>query len=96
MPTLFPKDNRAVQAEIPPSGFAGKSRSNRFAFQLFAALASGKENLAICPYGARILLSLLWSGASGETRRQMGSVLELEDGQDGNETGMSGRDGHWE
>ena len=35
--------------------------------------------MAICPYGARVVLSLLWSGATAETQQEIAKVLRLQD-----------------
>jgi len=51
--------------------------STEFAFRLFEELKPGDRNLAICPYSARIVLAMLWQGATGETRREMTDILRL-------------------
>lgn len=57
--------------------------STEFAFGLFEALKPGGKNLTICPYSARVLLSMLWEGATGETRREMAETLRLDEDPDG-------------
>lgn len=61
--------------------YTGRIRAHRstdFAFRLFEKLNPGEHNLAVCPYGARVLLSMLWEGATGDTRREIAEALELD------------------
>jgi serine protease inhibitor len=51
--------------------------STEFAFRLFEKLNPGERNLAFCAYGARVMLSMLWEGSTGETRREVSEVLQL-------------------
>src|SRR5467141_3062251 len=53
--------------------------STQFAFSLFEALKPGGRNLAISPYSARVVLSMLWEGSTGETRKSMMDTLRLDD-----------------
>jgi len=53
--------------------------STQFAFSLFEALQPGRRNLAISPYSARVVLAMLWEGATGETRKSMMDTLRLDD-----------------
>ena len=79
MPSLFPwlkKDATAAK----PQRYADSVRtlrSTEFAFRLFEELNPGERNLAVCPYGARVVLGMLWEGSTGETRREMAEALRL-------------------
>jgi len=79
MPSLFSwlkKDKTAdnVQAD---AGFVRTLRSTEFAFRLFEKLNPGEHNLAVCPYGARVVLGMLFEGATGDTRKEMAEALQL-------------------
>src|SRR5215469_5109 len=81
--TLFPKrDPKVKTREMSPSTV--ELASTTFAFRLFEALQPGRANLAVSPYGARVLLALLCSGATQDTRKEMLEVLGLEDGAETN------------
>ena len=83
MQTLFPKRDREVKTgEKKPA--TRELGSTGFAFRLFEALQPGRTNVAVSPYGARVLLALLCSGATQDTRTQMAEVLRLEDGAETN------------
>jgi serpin B len=86
LPTLFPKHNREVKTGEKKSAqpATGELASTGFAFRLFEALQPGRTNLAVSPYGARVLLALLCSGATQDTRKEMVEVLGLEDGAESN------------
>ncbi len=53
--------------------------STQFAFSLFEALKPGDRNLAISPYSSRVVLAMLWEGATGETRKSIMDTLRLDD-----------------
>lgn len=53
--------------------------STEFAFRLFKELRPGSRNLVVCPYGARVVLAMLWEGSTGETRREMAEALRLDE-----------------
>jgi serine protease inhibitor len=79
MPSLFPWFKKNATATRPQSN-ADSIRtlpSTEFAFRLFEKLNPGERNLAVCPYGARVLLSMLWEGSTGETRKEMSEALQL-------------------
>jgi len=56
--------------------------STQFAFRLFEALKPGDRNLAISPYSARVVLSMLWEGSTGETRKSIMDTLRLDEHPD--------------
>src|ERR1700694_3323350 len=79
MPSLFPWFKKNATATRPQRN-ADSIRtlpSTEFAFRLFEKLNPGERNLAVCPYGARVLLSMLWEGSTGETRQEMSEALQL-------------------
>jgi len=79
MPSLFPWFKKNATATRPQRN-ADSIRtlpSTEFAFRLFEKLNPGERNLAVCPYGARVLLSMLWEGSTGETRKEMSEALQL-------------------
>jgi serine protease inhibitor len=53
--------------------------STQFAFRLFETLKPGARNLAISPYSARVVLAMLWEGATGDTRKEMLEALRLDE-----------------
>jgi serine protease inhibitor len=75
---------RAVTGEVSAKVRAEVSAlpSTRFAFSLFEALRPGDRNLAISPYSARVVLAMLWEGATGETRKSMLETLHLDENPD--------------
>ena len=79
MPSLFPWLKRDATAAKPQryADSVRTLRSTEFAFRLFEELNPGERNLAVCPYGARVLLGMLWEGSTGETRREMAEALRL-------------------
>ena len=80
MPSLFPWLKKDATAAAKPQRYADSVRtlrSTEFVFRLFEELNPGERNLAVCPYGARVLLGMLWEGATGETRREMAEALRL-------------------
>lgn len=89
MPSLFSwlkKDATAAK----PQWYGDSARtlqSTEFAFRLFEKLSPGERNLAVCPYGARVVLSMLWEGSTGETRKEMSNALHFN--ADPNSTGNS-------
>jgi serpin B len=67
---------RAASAEV------SALPSTQFAFSLFEALRPGHGNLAISPYSARVVLAMVWEGATGETRKSMVKTLHLDENRD--------------
>lgn len=53
--------------------------STQFALTLFEGLKPGHHNLVMSPYGARVVLSMLWEGSTGETRQAMAEALRLDE-----------------
>jgi serine protease inhibitor len=58
--------------------------ASAFGFDLFNGLADHRpdENVITSPYSAAVLLTMLLSGADGETRTAIGDVLHLENPED--------------
>jgi len=56
--------------------------STQFAFSLFETLKPGDRNLAISPYSARVVLSMLCEGSTGETRKSIMDTLRLDEHPD--------------
>lgn len=79
MPSLFPWFKKNATATRPQrNGDSIRTLpSTEFAFRLFENLNPGERNLAVCPYGARVLLSMLWEGSTGETRKEMSEALHF-------------------
>ena len=79
MPSLFPWSKKdATVARLQRNAHSVPALpSTEFAFRLFEKLNPGERNLAVCAYGARMTLSMLWEGSTGETRREMSEVLRL-------------------
>src|SRR5229473_6719045 len=75
-PSKTERPQRATSAEIPALP------STQFAFSLFEALQPGRRNLAISPYSARVVLSMLCEGSTGETRKSMMDTLRLDEDPD--------------
>jgi len=74
--SLFKKDKMTAT----PQRYADSIptlNSTEFAFRFFENLNPGDRNLAVCPYGARVVLSMLWEGSTGDTRREMAEALRL-------------------
>lgn len=72
MPSLFPwfkKDATAPRSQRRADSIRTLP-STEFAFRLFEKLNPGERNLAVCPYGARVVLGMLWEGSIGETRKE--------------------------
>ena len=79
MPSFFSWFEKDA-TEAKPRRYADSIRALRstdFAFRLFEKLNPGEHNLAVCPYGARVVLGMLWEGSTGETRREMAEALRL-------------------
>ena len=79
MPSLFPwskKDATAAKLQRSPDPIRTLP-STEFAFRLFEKLNPGERNLAVCPYGARVLLGMLWEGSTRETRKEMSEALQF-------------------
>jgi len=53
--------------------------STQFALTLFEGLKPGHHNLVMSPYGARVVLSMLWEGSTGETRKELAEALRLDE-----------------
>jgi|SRR5215467_11242723 len=84
MPSLFSwfkKDETASKVQ-PHAGSVRALRSTEFAFHLFEKLNPGQRNLAVCPYGARVVLGMLFEGSTGHTRKEMAEALELSEDPD--------------
>lgn len=62
-------------------------RSTKFAFRLFEELNPGAHNVAVCPYGARVMLGMLFEGSTGDTRKEMSEALQIS--EDPNSTANS-------
>lgn len=79
MPSLFPWFKKNATATRPENNAVSIRTlpSMEFAFRLFEKLNPGASNLAVCPYGARVLLSMLWEGSTGETREEMSEALQF-------------------
>jgi serine protease inhibitor len=85
MPSMFSSFKKAarIAGSKAPNAFSQRAiPSTEFAFHLFQEMKPGNRNLAICPYGARIALAMLWEGATGETRREMTQGLGLTEDPD--------------
>jgi serine protease inhibitor len=94
MPSIFSRFRKSTEVERPrPAVSSGPPAlaSTQFAFTLFEALKPGNRNLAICPYGARVVLSMLWEGSTGETRKSMLETLRLNEYPDGLANHYEGR-----
>jgi serine protease inhibitor len=85
MPSIFSRFRKSTEVERPrPAVSSGPPAlaSTQFAFTLFEALKPGNRNLAICPYSARVVLSMLREGSTGETRKSMLETLRLNEDPD--------------
>ena len=51
--------------------------NSRFALELYRALQSQEHNLFFSPYSISVALAMTYSGARGETERQMGDTLHF-------------------
>jgi serpin B len=80
-PSKTERPQRAASGEVS-RGEVSALPSTQFAFSLFEALRPGHANLAISPYSARIVLAMLWEGATGETRKSMLETLHLDENPD--------------
>jgi serine protease inhibitor len=82
MPSLFSwlKKDKAADKIQPDAGSVRTLRSTEFAFRLFEKLNPGERNLAVCPYGARVVLGILFEGSTGDTRKEMAEALQLDEG----------------
>lgn len=81
MPSLFSR-LRSQITERPQRGASAVTSalpSTEFAFRLFETLKPGDRNLAISPYSARVVLSMLCEGSTGETRKSMMDTLRLDE-----------------
>ena len=86
MPSLFPWFNKDATA-TKSQRYADSTRSlpsTDFAFRLFENLNPVERNLAVCPYSARVVLGMLWEGATGDTRKEMSEALQLNEDPNGN------------
>ena len=81
MSSIFSRLRKRTSGRLP----RGSSRefptlpSTQFAFSLFETLKPGHRNLAISPYSARVVLSMLCEGSTGETRRSLLETLRLDE-----------------
>jgi serine protease inhibitor len=85
MPSIFSRLLKPSSIERPPratSTGATTLPSTQFAFRLFETLKPGDRNLAISPYSARVVLSMLWEGSTGDTRKSMLETLRLNEDPD--------------
>ena len=78
----YTKTERIERPQRAASAEVSALPSTRFAFRLFEALRLGNSNLAISPYSARVVLAMLWEGATGETRKSMLETLHLDENPD--------------
>jgi serpin B len=63
-----------------PSALAGVARGDRdFAASLYARVRTPDDNLFFSPTSIRLALGMVYEGARGDTRAQMGHVLALDD-----------------
>jgi serpin B len=70
--------NSAVGTDAPRSGYSAGSLAesgNLFALDLFRQVQQKPENLVYSPYSIGTVLAMCFSGAGGETARQMSEVL---------------------
>ncbi len=81
MPSIFSQlfKQTPERPQRAPSAEPSTLPSTQFAFRLFEALKPGDRNLAISPYSARVVLSMLWEGSTGETRKSMLETLRLDE-----------------
>lgn len=56
--------------------------NNQFAFDLYAALGEGDENLIFSPYSVSMALAMVYAGAEGNTATQMTETLHFDLAQD--------------
>lgn len=78
-PKKSSKSTRPERPQRPAPEEIPALSSTQFAFHLFEALKPGARNLAICPYSARVVLAMLWEGATGDTRKEMLEALHLDE-----------------
>jgi len=81
MPSLFSrlKKDKTADKDEPYAGSVRVLRSTEFAFHLFEKLNPGEHNLAVCPYGARAVLGMLFEGSTGDTRKEIAETLRLDE-----------------
>ena len=81
MPSLFSrlKKDKTADKDQPYAGSVRMLRSTEFAFHLFEKLNPGEHNLAVCPYGARVVLGMLCEGSIGDTRKEMAETLRFDE-----------------
>ena len=53
--------------------------NNQFAFDLYAALGEGDDNLIFSPYSISMALAMVYAGAEGDTAAQMADTLHFEE-----------------
>jgi serine protease inhibitor len=85
MPSIFSRLRKPSSIEPSPRATSAGTTtlaSTQFAFRLFETLKPGNQNLAISPYSARVVLSMLWQGATGDTRESMLETLRLNEDPD--------------
>ena len=76
------KPSKTKRLKRGATGEVSTLPSTQFAFSLFEALRPGHGNLAISPYSARVVLAMVWEGATGETRKSMVKTLHLDENPD--------------
>ena len=79
------KKDKTADKDQPYAGSVRVLRSTEFAFHLFEKLNPGEHNLAVCPYGARVVLGMLFEGSTGDTRKEMAEALRLNEDPNSND-----------
>ncbi|HEY6270287.1 MAG TPA: serpin family protein [Candidatus Acidoferrum sp.] len=81
MPSIFSRLRKRTSEQPQRATYEGTSTlpSTQFAFSLFETLKPGDRNLAISPYSARVVLSMLCEGSTGETRKSLLETLRLDE-----------------
>ncbi len=78
--TPVPVEEPAPPPPPPPPSLTLQDMpsTTSFAFDMFTNTVKGrKENMVISPYGAHTTLAMIYFGAGGETKRELGSALNL-------------------
>lgn len=73
-----------AQSEAVPGSAPGQtgdliSANNAFAFDLYTALNDSQHNLIFSPYSISLALTLVYSGARGQTETEMAQVLHFDE-----------------
>jgi serpin B len=75
-PDLQSEVRRDIDPDVSPTMVSELvAGNNRFAFDLFHAVAQGEDNLLFSPYSISTALAMTYAGARGETAEQMANVL---------------------